>query len=134
MKKLNLKKLTVLLVIAIAIATVGFLVRDIFSAADAKAVMKILCDGFFIGGALIICAGLLVFCSNEGAYDSMSYGLATAFGTRRFSGGKDIRPAETFEEYKQRKHSTKTTVAEFFVAGGAVVLLGLAFYLGYRLV
>ena len=134
MKKLNFKKLLVLLIIALAIAIVGFLVRDLFSAADAKTVMKILCDGLFIGGALIICAGLLVFCSNEGAYDSMSYGLATAFGTRKFSGGKDIRPAETFEEYKQRKHSSKTPVAEFFIAGGAVVLLGLAFYLAYRLV
>lgn len=132
MKKIKLKKLIVLACIGLGIAVIGFLAHDVFAAETTKAVMRILCDGLFIGGALIICAGLLVYCSNEGAYDSMSYGLATAFGTRKYAGSKEIRSAETYEEYKQRKHSTKTPIKEFFIAGGAELLLGLVFYVLYQ--
>ena len=72
--KAFLRYLITMLVGLAGVAGVAFS-RDISAQTELVNVLHILCDAFFVMGVVLAGFGLLIFVSNEGAFDMMVYGL-----------------------------------------------------------
>ena len=106
------KKLAVLAGISAAIVVAVSFFRGI-AHAEGRDVLRCLCDGFFVGGALVLIAGTLVWTADQGVADGLGYSVSRFF--RRRGPNYDDR-RETYSEYKERKHYRKT---------GCYILIGL---------
>ena len=97
-----------------------------FETADPAERYRLLCDGFFVPGALLVCAGALIFASNHGAFYGISY--SARYVARMFvpsSGKRD----ESYGDYVRRK-SEKGNITGYgflFVTGGAFLAVALIF-------
>lgn len=89
-----------------------------------KDVIRYCSDGFFISGILLAGAGILVFCSRNGTFDMLTYGVKTAVHTWFHTGNK-----ESFYDYKQRL-GEKVTPCAFLIIPGLVFLLIAAVFVG----
>lgn len=104
--------------VGIAIALWFAASRNVFSGTLIKAdVVRYLSDGFFISGVMLTGAGLLVFCSRNGTFDMITYGVKLAVRTI-FRTGEN----ESFYDYKQRL-GEKVTPCAFLIIPGVVLLL-----------
>ena len=121
------KKLAVLAGISAAIVVAVSFFRGI-AHAEGNDVLRCLCDGFFVGGALILIAGTLVWTADQGVADGLGYSLSRFF--RRRGPNYDDR-RETYSEYKERKHSRKVHVAEFFICGGILLAVSIILMIIY---
>ena len=112
--------------IGLVIALTYFIACDIFNQKDATDVMKILSDGFAVGGILLSMAGLLTFCSAKGAFDGLGYSVETIFVSRNWSKRK-IEERRTFSEYKEEKAKKRTTRWFLVIVGGIEFLISCVF-------
>lgn len=79
------------------------------------------CDAFTVPGVLILMGGCLVWLSNEGALDGVSY--AVSFAIRMLIPG--MGGHERYSEYLERKRSNRVKGYGFlFIVGG--IFLGIA--------
>ena len=111
-------------IIGLAIAVAIMVGKDIFAANSLKAAMHILVDAFFVPGILLACFGLLVFSSNEGTFDMLSYGMSSFINLFR----KDMKKMKhkTFYDYRMAKHATSKPFLY-------IIFVGL-FYIGISLI
>ena len=65
---------TALVGLGIALAVMAL--RGGFDAANREAFLVALCDALFVAGALMTGAALLIWASEEGAFNAISYGCA----------------------------------------------------------
>ena len=95
--------------------------------------MRIISDGLFLPGALMVLIGLLLVVSNEGAFDALAFtgkSLKRLFVPDR-PGTKHVNYREYVEQRREKK---ATGFAFLFYVGGAFTLLGLIFLLIFYLV
>lgn len=89
---------------------------------------RLLCDAFFVPGVLLLSAGALIFASNHGTFDGLSY--ASRYVARMFvpwSGKRD----ESFGEYVRRKEE-KGKIKGYgflFLVGGIFMAVSVLFLL-----
>ena len=109
------------------LAAWGVLATHGFSqAVEASERYRLLCDGFFVPGALLLSAGALIFVSNFGIFNGVSY--AARYVARMFvpsSGKRD----ESYGDYVRRK-SEKGKITGYgflFAVGGAFLAVALVF-------
>lgn len=102
-----------------------YLISNDFLSLGTKDLLRILCDAFTIPGLLCVFAGLLVWGSNEGAFDGVGYVLSYAF--HALIPG-NIHPRESYRDYLERKRGKRVAGYGFlFVCGGICILLALLF-------
>lgn len=121
------KKVAILVGISLAIVIAVAFLRGI-AQAEGRDVLRCLCDGFFVGGALLLIAGTLVWTADQGVADGLGYSVSRFF--RRRGPNYDDR-RETYSEYKERKHSKKVHVAEFFICGGSLLAVSIILMIIY---
>ena len=121
------KKLAVLAGISAAIVVAVSFFRGI-AHAEGRDVLRCLCDGLFVGGALFLIAGTLVWTADQGVADGLGYSVSRFF--RRRGPNYDDR-RETYSEYKERKHSRKVHIAEFFICGGILLAVSIILMIIY---
>lgn len=97
-----------------------------FETADPAERYRLLCDGFFVPGALLVCAGALIFASNHGAFYGISY--SARYVARMFvpwSGRRD----ESFGDFVMRREEKGRVrgYAFLFWVGGAFLAAALVF-------
>ena len=101
-----------------------------FSACDRHTQVRILCDALTVPGVLLLCAGGLLWASQRGALDGLSYGLTLA--ARGLIPGKRLRREESYREFVARKRCTRSGGYGFLLITGSVTttlsLLFLALY------
>ena len=119
--KLGVSTLISLLVALAVLATHGF-----WQAEDPAERCRLLCDGFFVPGALLVSAGALIFVSNYGLFNGISY--AARYEARMFvpwSGKRD----ESYGDYVSRRaEKGKLTGYGFlFLVGGVFLAVSLVF-------
>ena len=118
-------------------ATVGALLalgimalEGIFSAADTETVLKYLCDGLFIAGALMAGIAGLLFVYDQGMFDVLTYGVHQV--VRTFT-KRDLREEKKdFYDYRKEKHAEKKTMWHVLFCGVGFVLLGVIVYMIYN--
>lgn len=85
----------------------------------------VLCDGFTIPGLVLVMVGLLIWLTNLGALDGISYAVGYAF-KMLVPGYKDKQ--ETYGDYVARKREKRVTGYGFlFVVGGICLAAALVF-------
>jgi len=65
------------------------------------------CNGFFISGGSLLCIGVLVFCSNQGAFDIFSYLVRR----KKLDSGAH----EDLYQYSTRKKEERSKTSDSFV-------------------
>ena len=103
--------------------------RNLFEQTELDVIFQILCDGFFVPGVFITAAGLIVFTSNHGAFDLLSYGLKSFVDMFK---RRDINIRETFYDYKAKKEGKKTGFGFLLICGLFFLALSLIMWLLYR--
>ena len=97
---------------------------------DLQTRYRLLCDGLTIPGVLLLCAGSLVWASNQGALDGISYGLSLA--VRALIPGKSLSPRERYGDFVARKRANPVRGYGFLlICGGLTVVLSLVFLFLY---
>ncbi len=91
---------------------------------------KILCDAFSVPGILIMMLGCLVYLSNEGALDGVSFLVGSLF-KRLFPFGQWREERhESYSEYVERKRAKRVKGYGFvFVVGAGFLAVSLIFYI-----
>lgn len=93
--------------------------RGMFKAISNYEVLQAVCDGFFVSGVLLICFGLLIFSSNMGTFDMISYGVRQAV---RIIAPRKIEK-KTFYDYRVEKQKKKKNFLPMIFCGiGEVVI------------
>lgn len=97
--------------------------RDIFNQTDPSVIYGILSTSFFVPAVLIAGMGGLVFVSNEGAFDGLTYALTSFFDVFR---KEKKNKYQTFYDYKQGKGDRDRSFGFLLITGaGFFVLTGL---------
>ena len=116
------------LLIMTAIGTVCALAlswgRGLFSAADARDVLRILSDGFFVVGGLLLAWGGIVWSSNGGAFDGLGWSVKTLIWRVR-PDYDDVK--QSFAEYREQREKKARSPKVTILSG--VILLVPAFLL-----
>jgi len=118
--------------IALAYAIYTVISQNAFSQ-DLRGMLRIISDGLFLPGALMLLIGLLLVVSNHGAFDALAY---TGKSVKRLFIPE--RPGEkrvNYREYVEQRREKKTTGFGFlFIVGGVFAVIGLIFMLVFYVV
>ncbi|MBQ8292866.1 MAG: DUF3899 domain-containing protein [Bacilli bacterium] len=104
------------------------MMRGIFDKSTEQEVFHVLCDAFFIVGVVITGIGLLIICSNEGAFDMIVYGTTMFINWFR---RKNERKYETYYDYVVAKSEKKTGFSSFLISGIFFLLMSLLMLMLY---
>lgn len=104
--------------------------RDLFKQTDKKEIYRILSDATFIPGVIVGGVGLLVFLSNEGAFDIISYGMIMFFG--KFKKNINERRYDSYYDYKVAKRGNKKSFANILLVGVFFLLFAVLFVILYN--
>lgn len=101
--------------------------RGVFAGGlDQAALYGALCDGFFVPGILILCIGCMIFVSQQGAFDALSFGVKLLINLLKPSGIKG--GGETFTDYKARKAAEPHSPFGFLIlVGGLFMIVAVVF-------
>lgn len=121
-------------VIGAVIALAVCLFKEIFAADSTITTVSILSDAFFTSGVLIGSVGILVLISNDGNFDTLSYGIKIIRNMFiRSEGHKKVE--KNLYEYRMAKHAERKNTRHLLVVGGIYLLLAalltMVFYLLY---
>lgn len=109
-------------VVGMVVFTIIVCTKKIWNYDDGKQVMRILSDAFFVPGVILAGVGLLIFASNGGAFDMLSYAFIRFFDLFR----RDVRNKKykDFYEYREAKKDKKRGMAFMLIVG--VIFIALA--------
>ena len=110
------------LVVAIGIC----FANDIFALETSAEVFTVLSNAFAIPGFVIFGIGILLWVTNEGLFNGISYGLKTVGRSFTARKGEKIKDEE-FYEYNARQKSKCHTFQHLLIVGGAFILVSVVF-------
>ena len=118
----TLSKYLITFSIGLGVALLIMISKNIFTETDQQQVYQILSDSFFVPGVVITGFGLLVFASNGGAFDMLTFGMKKFFSLFK----KDLSgiTKETFYDYSMAKHGEHLSFAYMIVVG--LILIGIS--------
>ena len=112
MKKAN--KYLIILGVGLLLALSIALSNDIFSQSELPVILQILADSFTLPAAVFLGMGGLVFVSNEGGFDALSYGI-TSFADMFRKEKKNIY--KSFYDYRESRADKKHGFGALLVCG-----------------
>lgn len=121
-------KYIITLAIGIVLAMFLALSRKFYNQETIQQVYLILSDSFFTVGVVIAGLGALVFVSNEGAFDMLSYGMISFLGM--FKTKKEKKYA-SYYDYKQEKAKNKLSCGFLLLSGLIILAISILMYILY---
>ena len=119
----------------VIVLLIGFLMaycvassKNVFAQSEPVMIFHILSDSFIVPGVLLSGFGLLIFVSNEGAFDILTYGVRSFLG---FFKKNPKREYETFYDYKVSRASKKLRFGTVLVCGLFFLLIAVIMYYIY---
>ena len=104
--------------------------RGVLDQTELVKVFHILCDSFFVVGVVTTSAGLLIFSSNEGTFDMLSYGIQAFVGMFK----KDMRRKyETFYDYRESRADKKVQFGFLVICGLVMLAISMVMLYFYHL-
>ena len=109
-------------VVGMVVFTIIVCTKKIWNYDDGKQVLRILSDAFFVPGVILAGVELLIFASNGGAFDMLSYAFIRFCDLFR----RDVRNKKykDFYEYREAKKDKKRGMAFMLIVG--VIFIALA--------
>lgn len=126
----NIKKLLVTLGISLLGVILISWMRGIFDKNTEQEIFHVLCDAFFIVGIITTGIALLVFVSNEGAFDMIIYGTTMFINWFR---RKSERKYETYYDYHLEKSKNKSSFGSILIIGIFLLLMSVLMLILYYL-
>ena len=104
--------------------------KDILEQTVLKNIFHILTDAFFVPAILLLGIGALIFTTNEGAFDAITFGLKSFWGM--FS--KELKHSqETFYDYRIARQEKKLPFGFLLICGLVFFVISMVmYYLYYR--
>ena len=97
-----------------------------------KVYLTILTDGFTISGGLMCLFYLLVFVSDEGAFDIIAYSVKLVWNVTFHKNVRETNLPRTYAEYRELKRSKPRTNLRFMLFSGLIFfIIGLIFMILY---
>ena len=113
-----------------ALAVLAVLVsKDLFLQTEAIKVYHILTDAFFAVGFITFGIGLLVFSSNEGVFDGLTFAVGAFVNMFKKEPSKKY---SSLYEYRELKGERDTEFSFVLISGLAFLLVSAVTYLLYR--
>ena len=125
------KKLLILVCVGLAIVLLVIFTQGITRAAGMKDILRCLCDGFFVAGALLLGAGGLVWGHAGGVTDGLGFSMKT-FLSLKWKRVGDYK--ESFSDYRARREARSGDPKPYLLVGGGYFLLALLLFAGYSIV
>lgn len=120
----SLKKFLLDTGIGLVVAFILCCTMGLFTAESTVDTLRILSDGFFLVGALLLAVGGLTFTSNEGAFDGLFYTFKTQVNRMR----RDYESRrQSFAQYREEREKKNKSPKESLLAGLVVISVGLIF-------
>lgn len=130
----SIRKYGIAIMVGAAFLTLSLSLNHFLEAETAAEKVRLLCDGFTIGGTVLVCAGAFVWLHNQGMFHGIGYALSYAV-KGLIPGALATDVPERYGDYVERKNEkgpVKGYSFLFVVGGGffavAVILL-IAFFL-----
>lgn len=108
------RKYFITLTVGLAAVVLIAWAKDVFAQTEPARIFHILCDVFFAVGTVMCCAGLLVFSSNEGTFDMISYGVSSFIDLFRPTSRKKYA---TFYDYRESRTGKKFSFGFLLICG-----------------
>lgn len=121
--KINIKKLIITIAIMLAASFGIMCLRGVFSAADASDVLRIMSDGCFATGLIVLGLAGLMWLANDGTFDALGFVTKTFFSLK-WSVFGDFK--EHYIDYKERK-KVNISIIEFVISGVSGIILAVIF-------
>lgn len=102
--------------------------RDILNQTAPCDIFHILCDSFFAVGVAVAGLGALVFVSNEGAFDGLTFSVRSFVQIFR---KPEKRNRETYFDYRTRKSQTKFGFVFILICGLILIAVSMVMYALY---
>ena len=86
-------------------------------------------NAFFVPGVLLLCFGALLWASNGGAFDMLTYAIMKLFDSLK----KDVTKVKyrTFYDYQEAQKDKKLSFAHYLIVGAGFIVIALIFYILY---
>ena len=108
------------------------------NAGRGHAVLRLLCDGCFVAGVLLLGTGGLKFFRNEGMFDIFAYSIKSVFQIHypfaKMNSPLEEKKREDYATYKENKKKKRKSPADLLWAGLIYMALALVFVTVYALV
>lgn len=118
----SLKKFLLDTGIGLVVAFILCCTMGLFTAETTVDTLRILSDGFFLVGALLLAVGGLTFTSNGGAFDGLFYTFKTQINRMR----RDYESRrQSFAQYREEREKKNKSPKESLLAGLVVISVGL---------
>lgn len=115
------RKLLICLGSGLLAALLLAVLRGLFRADSPVSALLLLCDGFFVAGAVLLGIGGLVWTHAGGVTDGLGFSMKT-FWSLKWRAAGDYR--ESFEEYRKRREARSGSPRPWLISGG--ILFGTA--------
>ena len=122
-------KCLILVLVGVVAAILLSFTRGLLNETDLTLVYHILTDSFTVVGTIGTGVGLLLFVSNHGAFDGISYGLKSFFGMFRKN-----RVKESYYDYRTRRGETKLKFTTLLISGLILLFIAVVFFILYKTV
>ena len=125
------KKLLILAGIGLGIVLLVIFTQGIPRSAGIKDVLRLLCDGVFVAGALLLGTGGLVWGHAGGVTDGLGFSMKT-FLSLKWKRVGDYK--ESFSDYRARREARSGDPKPYLIIGGGYFLLALLLFAAYSIV
>ena len=122
-------KYIIVIGIGLIIAFLIALSKDVFNITDKKTLYHVLSDSFLVPGVVTTGMGLLIYVSDEGVFDGITYGILAFINM--FS-PRNERKYNSLYEYKQKKHATRTKIGFILISGLVLIILSVIMLMLYK--
>lgn len=120
-RKRNWRRFGVTMLIGLLAGIGVFSARSGFSLTEWPEIAAALCDACFVPAAMLISVGLLLFVSNDGLFNMISYGVQKV-ARLVLSAKRQADYPKTYYEYWERKQAAGKTSFGFLIVAGLVWL------------
>jgi hypothetical protein len=91
---------------------------------------RYLCDAFSVVGLVYLLMGSLLLLSNEGAFDSMTYGVKKTMSYLKLA-NKEKLAASYFDYVQAKSQNPKVNIQVFLIIGSLFLAIGIVFLFLY---
>ena len=122
-------KYLIAFLVGIGLFMMVVIIKDLFHQTEPKDIYHILSDAFFVPGVLLIGFGLILFASNEGTFDMLSYGLLSFFNLFR----RDMTKMKyhDYHDYKESKREKRQSFGHLIIIGLIFIALSILMLMLY---
>ena len=111
--------------ICLIVAFIIMVSKKVFNETDPQTIYHILTDSFFVPGVIMASFGLLVFSTNEGTFDMLTYGVRRLFILLRRN-PKDEK-YKTFYDYRMSQRENRHQFGYMIIVGLVYIGISLIF-------